>query len=73
MSLGGEAKPLSFDHKPTNKSETSRIVAAGGFVEFGRVNGGFECHCALQQIDFGRVGAKSSPSLTFSFALSPCR
>lgn len=41
MSLSGEAKPLSFDHKPTNKGETSRIVAAGGFVEFGRVNGAF--------------------------------
>ena len=39
MSVGGEAKPLSFDHKPTNQGETSRIVAAGGFVEFGRVNG----------------------------------
>lgn len=41
MSVGGEAKPLSYDHKPTNAAETSRIVAAGGFVEFGRVNGEF--------------------------------
>lgn len=41
MSVGGEAKPLSYDHKPTNAAETSRIVAAGGFVEFGRVNGQF--------------------------------
>lgn len=39
MSVGGEAKPLSFDHKPTNPGENARIVAAGGFVEFGRVNG----------------------------------
>jgi len=39
MSVGGEAKPLSYDHKPTNAAETSRIVAGGGFVEFGRVNG----------------------------------
>lgn len=39
MSVGGEAKPLSYDHKPVNKTENSRIVAAGGFVEFGRVNG----------------------------------
>jgi protein phosphatase 2C family protein 2/3 len=37
----GEAKPLSFDHKPTNTLETERIKNAGGFVEFGRVNG--EC------------------------------
>lgn len=35
----GEAKALSNDHKPTNKEETARITAAGGFVEFGRVNG----------------------------------
>jgi protein phosphatase PTC2/3 len=35
----GEAKPLSFDHKPTNAGESARITAAGGFVEFGRVNG----------------------------------
>lgn len=49
MSLGGEAKPLSFDHKPTNKGENARIVAAGGFVEFGRVNGEQEgvCWCLL--------------------------
>ena len=32
---------MSYDHKPVNKGENSRIVAAGGFVEFGRVNGTF--------------------------------
>ena len=32
---------MSHDHKPTNKEETARITAAGGFVEFGRVNGRF--------------------------------
>lgn len=32
---------MSNDHKPTNKEETARITAAGGFVEFGRVNGMF--------------------------------
>ncbi len=35
----GEAVPLSFDHKPTNAEETNRIVNAGGYVDFGRVNG----------------------------------
>ena len=30
---------MSHDHKPVNKEENARIVAAGGFVEFGRVNG----------------------------------
>ncbi|KAK4047111.1 Protein phosphatase 2C 2 [Microbotryomycetes sp. JL221] len=52
LSLGGEAKPLSFDHKPTNKSETSRIVAAGGFVEFGRVNGNLALSRALGDFEF---------------------
>jgi len=30
---------LSSDHKPSNELETKRIVAAGGWVEFNRVNG----------------------------------
>lgn len=45
MSRNGEAEPLSFDHKPVNRTEKSRIVAAGGFVEFGRVNGQPVCRC----------------------------
>ncbi|GAA5982872.1 hypothetical protein JCM11641_002612 [Rhodosporidiobolus odoratus] len=52
MSIGGEAKPLSFDHKPTNTGETSRIVAAGGFVEFGRVNGNLALSRALGDFEF---------------------
>lgn len=39
MSVNGESEALSYDHKPVNKGENARIVAAGGFVEFGRVNG----------------------------------
>ncbi|KPV73317.1 uncharacterized protein RHOBADRAFT_45884 [Rhodotorula graminis WP1] len=58
MSVGGEAKPLSFDHKPTNQGENSRIVAAGGFVEFGRVNGNLALSRALGDFDF-----KQSPNL----------
>ena len=41
LSSNGTAIPLSFDHKPTNPDETRRIVNAGGFVDFGRVNGTF--------------------------------
>ena len=37
---GGVAEPLSVDHKPSQKRETDRIIAAGGFVnQFGRING----------------------------------
>ena len=39
LSAKGVAVPLSFDHKPTNQGEYNRILAAGGFVEVGRVNG----------------------------------
>ena len=52
MSIGGEAKPLSYDHKPVNKTENSRIVAAGGFVEFGRVNGNLALSRALGDFEF---------------------
>ncbi|KAJ1562053.1 Protein phosphatase 2C 2, partial [Nowakowskiella sp. JEL0078] len=38
LSANGTAFPLSDDHKPTNQGEQKRIVTAGGFVEFGRVN-----------------------------------
>jgi serine/threonine protein phosphatase PrpC len=39
ISVGGVANPMSNDHKPVNKEESERITKAGGFVEFGRVNG----------------------------------
>jgi protein phosphatase 2C family protein 2/3 len=39
LSVGGQAKAMSYDHKPVNRGESDRITAAGGFVEFGRVNG----------------------------------
>ncbi|KAK4684189.1 protein phosphatase PTC2/3, partial [Tremellales sp. Uapishka_1] len=48
----GEAKAMSYDHKPTNKEETARITAAGGFVEFGRVNGNLALSRALGDFEF---------------------
>ena len=39
LSVSGVAEPLSLDHKPSNDEEHQRIVAAGGWVEFNRVNG----------------------------------
>jgi len=38
-SVRGHAQLLSFDHKPHHDREMRRINAAGGFVEFNRVNG----------------------------------
>ncbi len=38
-SVRGRVQNLSYDHKPNNELETKRILAAGGWVEFNRVNG----------------------------------
>ncbi|RKP22477.1 phosphatase 2C-like domain-containing protein, partial [Syncephalis pseudoplumigaleata] len=52
LSVDGEAKPLSFDHKPVNQDESARIVKAGGFVEFGRVNGNLALSRAIGDFEF---------------------
>ena len=38
-SVNGNVEILSNDHKPNNDDERKRITAAGGWVEFNRVNG----------------------------------
>jgi len=38
-SINGNVELLSIDHKPNNDDERKRITAAGGWVEFNRVNG----------------------------------
>ncbi|WFD06552.1 protein-serine/threonine phosphatase [Malassezia vespertilionis] len=52
LSLGGEAKPMSFDHKPGNPVEHARILNAGGFVEFDRVNGNLALSRAIGDFEF---------------------
>ncbi|KAI8896024.1 phosphatase 2C-like domain-containing protein [Globomyces pollinis-pini] len=49
---GGTAVPLSFDHKPSNAMEYNRIIAGGGFVEFGRVNGNLALSRAIGDFEF---------------------
>lgn len=52
ISVKGEARPLSFDHKPSNDTERARIVNAGGYIEFGRVNGNLALSRALGDFQF---------------------
>ncbi|KAH9942872.1 PP2C-domain-containing protein [Amylocystis lapponica] len=52
ISVKGEVKPLSYDHKPQNETEKSRVVAAGGYIEFGRVNGNLALARALGDFDY---------------------
>ncbi|KAI6099568.1 PP2C-domain-containing protein [Pisolithus croceorrhizus] len=52
ISVKGEAQPLSFDHKPSNDTERARIVNAGGYIEFGRVNGNLALSRALGDFQF---------------------
>ncbi|KAG8191961.1 hypothetical protein JTE90_002235 [Oedothorax gibbosus] len=51
-SVAGAVQQLSFDHKPSNEGETKRIVAAGGWVEFNRVNGNLALSRALGDFVF---------------------
>lgn len=59
LSCNRLSKALSFDHKPTLKSEQSRIIAADGFVEMDRVNGNLALSRAVGDFEF-----KSNPKLS---------
>lgn len=52
------AKALSFDHKPSLPAERQRIDAAGGFVQWNRVDGDLAVSRAL-----GDFGFKNRPDL----------
>lgn len=58
-SVAGQVQQLSFDHKPGNESETRRIIAAGGWVEFNRVNGNLALSRALGDFVFKKNEKKS--------------
>lgn len=48
MGSAGKSNALSFDHKPTNSKERSRILKAGSFVNHeGRVNGNLNLSRAI--------------------------
>lgn len=51
---------MSYDHKPTDPKESQRIISAGGFVEFGRVNGNLALSRAIGDFEF-KQNDKLSP------------
>jgi len=53
-SVNGNVEILSIDHKPNNDDERKRITAAGGWVEFNRVNGNLALSRALGDFIFKR-------------------
>ncbi|SPQ97101.1 unnamed protein product (mitochondrion) [Plasmodiophora brassicae] len=55
------AVPLTKDHAPIYAAEATRIRAAGGFVEDGRVNGRLEVSRSFGDRAFKRVGVISAP------------
>ncbi|CAG2178841.1 unnamed protein product, partial [Oppiella nova] len=59
-SFGGRVDALSLDHKPSNEMESRRICAAGGWVEFNRVNGNLALSRALGDFVFKRNDKKSA-------------
>ncbi|KFH43900.1 Protein phosphatase 2C-like protein [Hapsidospora chrysogenum ATCC 11550] len=52
LGIKGRALPLSEDHKPQLETEKNRITAAGGFVDFGRVNGNLALSRAIGDFEF---------------------
>lgn len=65
----GKAQALSFDHKPTNPGERSRIQKAGGFVNNeGRVNGNLNLSRAIGDLTYKknkRLSAKEQQVIAF--------
>lgn len=59
-SVGGHVEVLSLDHKPGNDAEIKRIQAAGGWVEFNRVNGNLALSRALGDFVFKKNEKKKA-------------
>lgn len=59
-SVRGRVQNLSYDHKPNNELETKRILAAGGWVEFNRVNGNLALSRALGDFVFKKNDTKKA-------------
>lgn len=59
-SVGQQCVPLSEDHKPDNKEESTRIHTAGGFVEENRVNGSLALSRSIGDFEY-----KMAPGLPY--------
>lgn len=59
-SINGNVDVLSLDHKPGNDTEIKRIQAAGGWVEFNRVNGNLALSRALGDFVFKKNEKKTA-------------
>ena len=73
LSRGGEAVALSDDHKPDNAIEKERVMAAGGEVKFGRVNGDLAVSCARRSHMRGQSAAGRPSPAWFTPAGPPGR
>ena len=67
LSEGGQATALSEDHKPQLESEEKRILAAGGRIANGRVNGNLNLTRTLGDHEY-----KRNPSLKPSEQIITC-
>ena len=52
LARGGKAIPLSFDHKPENEEERSRIEKAGSTIVEGRVDGNLNLSRSLGDLKY---------------------
>jgi len=59
-SVGGRAVSLSHDHKPSIQAERERIISAGGWVDWNRVNGNLALSRALGDFVFKKNTKKSA-------------
>ena len=58
--VAGRAVSLSYDHKPSIQAERERIISAGGWVDWNRVNGNLALSRALGDFVFKKNTKKSA-------------
>ncbi|DBA70974.1 TPA: hypothetical protein ACH3X2_011414 [Trebouxia sp. C0005] len=60
VSESGKAVAMSYDHKPTDAAEHSRIIKAGGYVMDGRVNGSLNLSRAIGDMEYKQTSHLSA-------------